>query len=135
MRSCLVALVMIGSISAAAAAPECYFSREIEADQAAQYETELMVMSSTCRTANYTSFTQRNRTIIIDYQKALIEHYRRNGQHSAESAFETYLTHLANEEALRAGREAPQTLCAQSANWLTAADAIGPEEFRSEEHT
>jgi hypothetical protein len=134
MRSGLVVLAMLGAMFgcmfAAQAAPECYLSREIEADQAVQYATELMVVSSTCRTPSYTSFTQRNRKLIIDYQNALIEHYRRSGERRAESAFETYLTHLANETALRTGQEAPQALCTQSASWLSAADAIGPEEFR-----
>lgn len=130
MKVGLVALLMMSCAVAAQAAPRCYLPKEIEADEAVQFQTELMVVSNTCRAPSYTDFTRHNRTAIIAYQHELIEHFRRNGERNAETAFETYLTHLANESSLRNGKEAPASLCAHSAEMLTSADALGPEEFR-----
>jgi hypothetical protein len=128
MRRGLVALFLLAS-SAVHAAPACYAGGEIEADQAVQFQTELMVMSGACGTRNYTDFLQRNSSILATYQSTLIEHYRRLGRNS-ELAFEAYLTHLANQSSLQLGDQKPAVLCARSADWLKAADALGPEEFR-----
>jgi hypothetical protein len=127
MRRSLVALFLLAS-SAAHAAPACYAGGEVEADQAVQFQTELMVMSGACGTRNYTDFLQRNSSILATYQSTLIEHYRRMGR-NPEQAFEAYLTHLANQSSLPLD-QMPAVLCAQSADWLKAADALGPEEFR-----
>jgi hypothetical protein len=128
MRRILGALCLLVA-SGAQAAPACYVGGEIEADQAVQYQTELMVMSGACGTHNYTDFLQRNSSIISTYQSTLIEHYRRGGR-NPEQTFESYLTHLANQSSLRLGEQTPAALCAQSADWLKAADTLGPEEFR-----
>ena len=128
MRRILGALLLLAS-TGAQAAPACYAGGEIEADQAVQYQTELMVMSGACGTHNYTDFLQRNSSILATYQSALIEHYRRVGR-NPEQAFEADLTHLANQSSLRLGDQMPAVLCAKSADWLKAADALGPEEFR-----
>ena len=128
MRRGLVALLLLAS-SAVHAAPACYAGGEIEADQAVQYQTELMVMSGACGTRNYTDFLQRNSSILATYQSTLIERYRRIGR-NPEQALEAYLTHLANQSSLQLGDQKPAVLCARSADWLKAADALGPEEFR-----
>jgi hypothetical protein len=130
MRRGLLILLLLSAAAGADAAPACYRANEVEADQAVQFQTELMVVSNACKVPIYTKFTQRNRSTIVDYQHELIEHFRRAGERHAETVFETYLTHLANESALRAGEQPPEALCAQSAGWLSAADVTGPEEFR-----
>jgi hypothetical protein len=129
MKYGLAILLLASCVGVAEAGPRCYLAKEIEADQAVQFQTELMVVSSTCRVTSYTDFTSRNRAAIVSYQSDLIEYFRRNGEHDATSAFETYLTHLANETSLRTGNEAPDALCAQSAKWLSAAKAVGPADF------
>jgi hypothetical protein len=132
LRSACLTLAMIAcAAGSAAAAPLCYEAREIEADQAVQFQTELMVLSNACRTPSYTNFTQRNRLAIIDYQGALMARFRRAGEHHADLALETYLTHLANETALRQGGQAPDQLCAQSASLLSAAETIGADAFHA----
>jgi hypothetical protein len=129
MRGSLVALFLLAS-AAAQAAPACYGPAEIEADQAVQFQTELMVVSGACQTRNYTDFLHRNSAIIATYQNQLIVHFRRDSGKHAEQVFETYLTHLANESALRAGDQGVAELCAKSADWLKSTDALGPEDFR-----
>jgi hypothetical protein len=130
MKYGLVSLLVLSCVATTAtAAPRCYLTQEIEADQAVQFQTELMVVSDTCKVPSYTDFSRRNRGEIVAYQHALMERFRRGGERHADTALETYLTHLANEVALRSGQMPPATLCAQSATWLTAADAYGPEDF------
>jgi hypothetical protein len=130
MRWGFLILLLVSYAAGADAAQVCYLANEVEADQAVQFQTELMVVSNACKTPIYTKFTERNRSAIVDYQHELIAHFRRSGERHAETVFETYLTHLANESALRANEQPPAALCAQAADWLRAADITGPDEFR-----
>jgi len=130
MRRSFLILLLLSYAAGADAAQVCYLATEVEADQAVQFQTELMVLSNACKTPVYTKFTQRNRSAIVSYQNELIEHFRRTGERHAETVFETYLTHLANESALRANEQPPADLCAHAADWLRAADITGPDEFR-----
>lgn len=87
---------------AAAAAATCFQSADVEADQAIRYENELMVLSDTCGDDTYREFTLRNRNAIIDYQKQMMNYFHRTGARSPQAALDTFLTRIANEEALRA---------------------------------
>ena len=102
MRWGFLILLLVSYAAGADAAQVCYLANEVEADQAVQFQTELMVVSNACKTPIYTKFTERNRSAIVDYQHELIAHFRRSGERHAETVFETYLTHLATERGLKA---------------------------------
>jgi hypothetical protein len=129
IRSGLVAFIMLGA-AAAQAAPECFSANEMEAEQAMRYQAKLMVLSDTCRSDAYGLFLRKNGELIASYQHEMIGHYRRVSASRAETAFDTYLTRLANEFALGAGQQPLPSLCANSADFLTKAPTYGRDEFR-----
>lgn len=129
IRSGLVAFIMLGA-TVAQAAPECFSVSEIEAEQAMRYQAKLMVLSDTCRSDAYGQFLRNNAALIAGYQHEMIDHYRRTNARHAETAFDTYLTRLANEFALSAGQQSLPTLCAGSADFLTQAPTLGKDAFR-----
>jgi len=115
----------------AIAAVACFQSADMEADQAIRYENELMVLSDTCGDDTYRDFTLRNRVAIIGYQKQMMNYFRRTGARRPQAALDSFLTQIANEEALRAARQPAQTVCNRAVTFLTEAKALGEREFRS----
>ena len=111
---------------------QCYSSADIEAAQAIEFQTQLMVASDICAAAAYTQFTQRNREAIASYQKQMIDHFRRGGTKSAERTFDTYMTKLANMDALSSGMQTVAQVCQAASGLLATASSIGsPAEFRA----
>jgi hypothetical protein len=123
MSFCLVA-------GAAAAAQGCWRPAEAEAEQAIRYQTELMVVSETCHEQTYPRFLHRNRNILAEYQRRMIEHYRRAGAAHPQASLDTYMTRLANEVALRVGTQSVGALCQEKADFLAEADAFDAKKFR-----
>lgn len=115
---------------AAAAAATCFQSADVEADQAIRYENELMVLSDTCGDDTYREFTLRNRNAIIDYQKQMMNYFHRTGARSPQAALDTFLTRIANEEALRAAHELAPTVCSHAVTFLAEAKSLNMQEFR-----
>jgi hypothetical protein len=115
----------------AAPAPQCYRPPEIEAEQAVRYQAELMVLSDSCGAEQtYVGWTTRVRRVLVSYQKALIEHFRRGGSvRNAQAQFDTYITRLANEASLRTGKEPLASVCHNAADFLAKADRAGEEDF------
>lgn len=127
----IAVLILLAAANGAQAAPRiCFQPAEAEADQAIQYQTELMVLADACKDKAYIGFTERNRDAIVAYQHAMIEHFRRGSGKKAEAVFESYLTHLANAEALRAAQQPVAAFCADGAKRLDVAKSIAPEGFR-----
>jgi hypothetical protein len=124
------ALLLMGVAASASAAPQCYRTSEIEADQAMRYQAKLMVLSDACRSSSYSEFIHRNSAAIISYQHALIARFRRSNGRHAEDAFDRFQTRLANQYALGAGQQTVATLCAKSASFLQKAQAFVASEFR-----
>jgi hypothetical protein len=129
-KSGIVSLLMLGSIASANAAPLCYRAGDVEAEHAMQYQAKLMVLSDTCRSDSYGLFLRHNSDLIAAYQHQMIDHFRRADARHGTDNFDRYLTRLANEYALDAGQQQLQTLCAQSADFLTKAPNFGKDEFR-----
>jgi hypothetical protein len=132
MRKFVTAVALLSLVvgSAEAATPRCYVPAEIEAEQAILFQTELMVVAEECRDPAYTSFLLRNKETIIDYQHRMLEHFRRTGSGRAETALDSYLTRLANQSALRNGQVPRDTVCAQGANLIATANALGGKSLR-----
>jgi hypothetical protein len=125
------AVMLLGSVAlAAAAAPQCLAPSEIEAEQAVRFQAELMVVSDTCGAQTYTQFARRNRTVLVDYQKQVIDRFRRDGTARAEARFDSYLTRLANEVSLRTGAQPVAAMCREAAPFLATAEKLGGDEFR-----
>jgi hypothetical protein len=131
MRGIVVLMTLLILASSVEAAPaRCYQGAEIEADQAIQYQSELMVISETCRTKDYVIFVVRNRLPIIDYQHALIDHFKRVGERSGQAALDKYMTRLANEKSLQYTERAGDGMCAKAADFLTAGGKLDGATFR-----
>jgi hypothetical protein len=114
----------------ATATPICFRNTEIEADQAVRFQSELMVVSDSCRAGIYRGFTIRNRELIAAYQQEMIEHFRRNGAHNPEAYFDRFITKLANDFSLQAGSEPLAAFCSRSAAFLAQADGLDDRQFR-----
>lgn len=132
MRSATAALALLlcfGGSLADAASSGCYRRSEAVADQALKYTTEVMVMSDTCRNPTYDRFAQRNRAQLVQFQDAMKEHFRRSGR-NAQAKLDAFMTHLANESALRTGVQDIGQVCAVAVQFLATADTMSGEGFR-----
>ncbi len=109
---------------AAAADRHCLTPADLEAETAIQFQTDVMVASSACRQTTYEEFRYRNKDAIIHYQNAMIAHFRRAGYRRADKEFETWITHLANEAALKEGNIPIAQFCAQVVPLLKLASTL-----------
>jgi hypothetical protein len=124
-------LAVLCLVAGATAAPqECLRPAEAEAAQAIRFQTELMVVSETCHEQIYPHFLHRNRLALAEYQKRMIERYRRTGAARPKASLDTYMTGLANETALRVSAEPVEVLCREQADFLATADALDVKKFR-----
>lgn len=128
LTAALMAMNVVGP--AAAATATCFQPADIEAEQAIRYQTELMVISDTCGSDSYRDFTIRNREAIIFYQKQLMDRFRRAGARSPRASLDSYLTEMANQRSLAAGREQTQAVCGRSAALLAEAKKLSGEQLR-----
>jgi hypothetical protein len=132
VRTIAVALLLVGAAAVVEAAPagSCFRPNEIEAEQAVRFQTELMVLSETCRRDTYVRFLQRNADVIASYQRQLVDRFARTDHGHGERGFDRYITALANRMSLDMGREAPAALCDRSADFLTKVGTFEKGDFR-----
>jgi hypothetical protein len=109
---------------AVAADRHCATPLDQEAETAIQLQTDIMVASSACRQTTYEEFRYRNKDAIIHYQNTMIAHFRRAGSRRADKEFETWITHLANQAALKEGNVPIAQFCAQAAPLLKLASTL-----------
>jgi hypothetical protein len=124
-----LALLAFSAASPALAASACFRSADIEADQALRYQSKLMVLSDTCGGDAYRDFTVRNRDLIVFYQHQLAERFRRIGATRPEASLDSFLTRIANEDALREGVEPRQVACSRGAEFLAQARTLDRDTF------
>jgi len=132
MRTATAALALFvccGGSLADARPLECYSRSEAVADQALKYSAEVMVMSDTCRSPSYDQFALRNRTQLIEFQDLMKQHFRRSGR-NAQAKLDAFMTHLANDAALRTGVQNIGQVCAVAVQFLATADTLTGEGFR-----
>jgi len=132
MRAVAVALAVLvgcGGSLADARVVECYSRPEAVADQGLRYSAEVMVTSDTCRSQSYEQFAQRNRIQIIEFQDLMKQHFRRSSR-NAQAKLDAFMTHLANDAALRTGVQNIGQVCADAVKFLATADALTGESFR-----
>ena len=121
MRKIVLAAALFAAASsqgASAADRQCYSAADIEAEQAILFQTNLMVISSACKDTVYGEFRARNQAAIIQYQKAMIDHFRRTGSRNAQSDFDRWNTSLANEISLKQGMLPMAQVCEQASETL-----------------
>jgi hypothetical protein len=130
MKVGVLATMLAGSVSVAQAA-SCYRSDEIEADQAMRFQAQVMVLSDSCHSDSYGEFRQHNGTTLAAYQQKMIGHFRRErvSARSADNAFDSFITSLANKMALVYGKEPVGSLCYRSANFLAQAGRFSRDDF------
>src|SRR5690242_12751786 len=125
------ALVAAASFTAASAADRnCFSAADIEAEQALQFQTDLMVISSACRDTVYGEFRARNKDVIIRYQNAMIDHFRRTGARNPKSAYDSWQTGLANEAARKQALVSTSQFCQQATEMLKLASTLDAKGFR-----
>jgi hypothetical protein len=129
MKAGVIAVILAGSVSVAQAAT-CYRSDEIEADQAVRFQAQLMVLSDSCGSTSYNTFTHSNASTLAAYQQTMIGYFRRSTGRGADTAFDRFITSLANKSALDVGKEPIVALCTRSADFLTKAQAFGKADFQ-----
>jgi hypothetical protein len=129
ISSTILLLLCLG-VGAAAATQDCLRPAEVEAEQAIRFQTELMVVSETCHEQTYPKFLHRNRAALADYQRRMIERYRRIGAPRPKASLDTYMTQLANQTALRISNEPVEALCHEQADFLATANALDGKKFR-----
>jgi hypothetical protein len=125
-----VLLLLCLGVGATAATPDCLRPAEAEAEQAIRFQTELMVVSETCHEQTYPQFLHRNRRALADYQRRMLERYRRAGAPRPKASLDSYMTRLANETALRVSDEPAEVLCHEQADFLAAAKTLDGKKFR-----
>jgi hypothetical protein len=121
MRKIVLAATLIAAASSqsvSAADRQCYSTADVEAEQAILFQTNLMVISSACKDTVYGEFRARNQAAIIQYQKAMIDHFRRTGSRNAQSDFDRWNTSLANEISLKQGTLPMAQICEQTSETL-----------------
>src|SRR5215472_2116256 len=127
----LAAAMLVASVASAPAADrDCYSPGDIEAEQALLFQTNLMVVSSACRDTTYGEFRARNKDVIVRYQNAMIDHFRRTGARNPKSAFDAWETSLANEAARKQAVIPTGQFCQQSADMLKLAGTLDNKGFR-----
>jgi hypothetical protein len=129
ITSTVVAFLCLG-VGATAATQGCLRPAEAEAEQAIRFQTELMVVSETCHEQTYPQFLHRNRIALAEYQRRMIERYRRAGAPQPKASLDTYMTRLANETALRVSNEPVDVLCREQADFLATAKTLDAKKFR-----
>src|SRR5690348_4528852 len=119
------ALAAAASVATASAADRsCFSPADIEAEQALLFQTNLMVISSACRDTVYGEFRARNTSSILRYQNAMIDHFRRTGARNPKSAFDSWQTSLANEDARKQAVIPTGQFCQQSTEMLKLASRL-----------
>jgi hypothetical protein len=102
----------------------CATPADIEAEQAILFQTNVMVVSSTCRDTIYANFRMRNAGAIIGYQHEMIDHFRHEGARRPSEAFETYITDLANDASRKENGQPTALICQQSAPLMKQASLL-----------
>lgn len=142
MRICswIVILIMFVMLMPGAAQAACYTPTEAEAEQGLRIRSELMVIGLNCqhmarRTgqdlfATYRVFSSRHAALFSQYEKTLLDHYRKSGDPDPETHLNTLRTGLANKISVSAATIRPDIFCTQHAERIAKANAMDEKSFR-----
>ena len=132
------ACVLATSASAAWAKPACYSAAEYDAEQAVRLHTELMVIGLTCNAieadrklfSKYQQFTTKNRTLLMNWEKVLIGHFRETDKGNPTRRFDDFRTVVATEIAPRSALLTPPVFCQTHSNIVDQALALSESDLK-----
>ncbi len=141
MKKTALALLLALTLStgAQAATGTCYNAKEFEAEQGLRIHSELMVIGLTCMRMpqggpqlymKYQSFTQKNKSLIGQYENELISYYRRTGAAKPEIKLHTLRTTLANQISQHAISMSTVSFCKQFTPRMDQALAMDNSKIR-----
>lgn len=140
MKKILCALILSFFVSAPAMASSCYTMTEAEAEQGIRIHSELMVIGLNCQhmyKANgqnlygaYRAFTAKNLKIFADYERSLMEYYRRTGSGNPESELNSMRTIFANKIANDSARMRPDQFCKHYAGRIEKVANMSPADIK-----
>lgn len=124
----------------ALAANSCYTTPEAEAEQGIRIHSELMVIGLNCQhmyKANgknlysaYRSFTSDNIKLFADYERSLMEYFRRTGASDPESQLNSMRTVFANKIANDSARMRPDQFCKHYAGRIEKVSGMSQNEIK-----
>ena len=141
LRKFLIAFVLSVLFSTSAmAAPACYTMPEAEAEQGIRIHSELMVIGLNCQHmykangknlyASYRSFTAENIKLFADYERSLMEYYRRTGAADPEGQLNSMRTIFANKIANDSARMRPDQFCKHYAGRIEKVSAMSQTDIK-----
>ena len=118
----------------------CLLPRFAQAEQALSLHSELLVIALNCNghilksssdtyTA-YETFTKKHKVLISEYERAILDHYKRNGVLNPEKELNRYRTELVNKISGQAATMRPDIFCYKFAARLDQAGEMTQREFR-----
>lgn len=137
-----IALAATLTAAPALAAPPkgpCYSIPEFAAEQGIRLHTELMVVGLTCQHMDvkgqlslfnqYKQFTLKHQTRIQDWEKTLVNYFKRTAKGNPTRNFDSFRTRLANETSQRAIALTTPVFCGTHAPLVAQAMAASLEEI------
>lgn len=116
----------------------CYSRAEFDAEQAIRLHTELMVIGLSCHRYfpqqrvfdRYQEFTTRHRALLMEWEKELVAHFRKNERGNPTRLFDAFRTEVANEISQRAALLSVPVYCTNQIRVVDTASAMSGEEFK-----
>lgn len=141
MKKSLLAFVAMLLLSAPAmAAPSCYTMPEAEAEQGIRIHSELMVIGLNCQhlyKANgqnlygaYRNFTAKNIALFANYERNLMEYFRRTGEPNPEGKLNDMRTVFANKIANDSARMRPDQFCKHFASRIEKVSSMSQGDIK-----
>ena len=140
MRFCLSVLLSLVMLSGAANAKSCYSKAEAEAEQGIRIHSELMVIGLNCQHmtprgwknfySQYRDITNKHADLFANYEKTMINYYRKTGKSNPERAIHTLRTGFANKVSTDAAKMRPDVFCSNFAPRIPRAAEMTRADFQ-----
>ena len=135
---CFALSLALGSFGTSAAGRGCYTAHEYEAEQGLRIHSELMVIGLTCLKMpggrqiydKYARFTQKNQSLIAEYETEMIGYYRHEGAPNPEKNLHTLRTNLANDISKHAIQMSTASFCQAFSSRVDQALAMDQSKIR-----
>ncbi|MCF8495578.1 MAG: hypothetical protein K9G62_02810 [Alphaproteobacteria bacterium] len=136
----LAGMFMVWAAGAQAAGSSCYSDLQAEAEQGIRIHSELMVIGLNCQHmgtrhgmdlyGDYRKFSARYGELFANYEKVLMDFFRKRGDANPEASLNTLRTNFANKISKDAAGMRPDIFCSQYAPRITQASSMGQTDVR-----
>lgn len=141
MKKVFLSLLFVATLVAGPAyAGACYSNAEAEAEQGIRIHSELMVIGLNCQHmgsrygmnlyGQYREFTARYGKLFAEYEKILMNHFKKNGDAKPEASLNTLRTNFANKISNDAADMRPDVFCSEYAPRVIKASKMDLESVR-----